>query len=446
MPLTVIQTEDIYFSKTREYFEEVISSYSIGNYRSAIVMLYSVAICDILYKLQELRDMYNDTIADEILGEVERSRNEHDSKSKSKWEKEFIDNVYKKTKLLDLEAYTNLNHLYDHRNFSAHPALNGNYELIAPSKETTIAHIKNILQDILVKPPIFIKNVINTLTEDLRDKKDIYLNATNELDLYLNNKYFCRMPESMKIATFKAFWKFCFCLPDDEDCKQNIHINRKALKILFDGFQREALEFIKHNENLFTVATDVNCIRNLILFLSECPVIYTELNTDTRLQIETYLKTDTGAQIIAWFTYPTLTQHIEVLRESKILKLPDNVIRNLVEHYTDNGMIHELLEFFIELYGKSGSYDTADSRFNLLIEPYMDKMSAALLIKLIEATNSNRQIWGRGAALNANNKIMLATRNLLPKDFDYSQYTHFEFDDNTKTSEDIDDDRDLFEI
>ena len=182
------EMEEIYFSKTREYFQEVVSSYSIGNYRSATVMLYSVAVCDVLFKLQELKDMYNDTIADEILKEVEKSRNSHDNKSKSKWEKEFIDNVYNKTKLLDLEAYTNLNHLYDHRNFSAHPALNENYELIAPSKETTIANIRNVLKDILVKPPIFIKNIVNTLTEDLKGKNELYENEGKKLAQYLKKE------------------------------------------------------------------------------------------------------------------------------------------------------------------------------------------------------------------------------------------------------------------
>lgn len=151
--------------------------------------------------------MYNDTTADEILKEVEKSRNSHDNKSKSKWEKEFIDNVYNKTKLLDLEAYTNLNHLYDHRNFSAHPALNENYELIAPSKETTIANIKNVLKDILVKPPIFIKNIINTLTEDLKGKNELYENEGKKLAQYLNNKYYSKMPKSMKLVTLKSFWK-----------------------------------------------------------------------------------------------------------------------------------------------------------------------------------------------------------------------------------------------
>ena len=51
MTIMIPEADDIYFSKTREYFKEVLSSYANGNYRSAIVMLYSIAICDILYKL-----------------------------------------------------------------------------------------------------------------------------------------------------------------------------------------------------------------------------------------------------------------------------------------------------------------------------------------------------------------------------------------------------------
>lgn len=43
-------------------FKEVLSSYLNENYRSVTVMLYSIAICDILFKLQELNDMYNDTV------------------------------------------------------------------------------------------------------------------------------------------------------------------------------------------------------------------------------------------------------------------------------------------------------------------------------------------------------------------------------------------------
>src|SRR5574344_1357930 len=169
MAIIINEADEIYFAKTKEYFQEVVSSYSIGNYRSATVMLYSVAICDMLFKLQELKDMFNDSVAIDILNEVDQSRSEHDNKSKSRWEKELVDNISKKTKLLDSVALTELEFLFKCRNFSAHPALNANYELVSPSKETTIANIKNTLKNILVKPPIFIKDIIDTLTNDLKE-------------------------------------------------------------------------------------------------------------------------------------------------------------------------------------------------------------------------------------------------------------------------------------
>ena len=80
------ESEEIYFKKMREYFKEVVSSYSNENYRSAIVMLYSISICDILFKLQELKDMYNDFMVSKILKKVEDLRNNKDCLSKSKWE------------------------------------------------------------------------------------------------------------------------------------------------------------------------------------------------------------------------------------------------------------------------------------------------------------------------------------------------------------------------
>lgn len=423
------EAEEIYFSKTKEYFQEVISSYSIGNYRSATVMLYSVAICDILFKLQELKDMYNDTVANEILKEVDKSRNEHDNKSKSKWEKELIDSVYKRTELLDLEAYTNLNHLYDHRNFSAHPALNENYELVAPSKETTIANIKNVLKDILVKPPIFIKNIVHTLTEDLKGKNDLYENEDRKLAVYLNNKYFSKMSKSMKLVTLKAFWKFCFCLPEDEDCMNNLAINRKALEILIVGVQRDVIEYIKENNHLFFVANDENCQMNLVILLSKFPVLYDELNSDTQLQVDAMIDKDSRAKSIAWFKYKTVNSHLNYLKSIAYLRLETNAIKRMISYYSDIGEMTQLIDFFVWYYSESRSYDSADSRFKLAIEPFLDRMSAKQFEQIIESTNNNRQIWDRGLAYSANNKIMRYAKNVLANDFDYSKFSHFRFDD-----------------
>lgn len=66
--------EQIYFQRTKEYFEEVERSFYNENYRSAIVMLYSVVIADLLFKLEELKDYYLDPIAEGILEDINRMR------------------------------------------------------------------------------------------------------------------------------------------------------------------------------------------------------------------------------------------------------------------------------------------------------------------------------------------------------------------------------------
>ena len=436
MTLYIPEVEDIYFPKTREYFEEVLSSYTNGNYRSAIVMLYSIAICDILFKLQELKDMFDDPVADEILHEINKMRNEHDNKTKSKWEKELLESIYKRTELLNLEAYTNLNHLYDHRNFSAHPALNENYELIMPSKETTIAHIKNILNSILIKPPIFIKNITNALTEDLKDKGEMYRGRYKDLSVYLNKKYYSRMPESMKLATLKAFWKFCFCLPDDKDCMSNLRINRMALEILMDSIPGKAFDYIKNNSHLFSASIDNHCMSCLVLMLSRCPKIYDALSPEIKLQIDTHLDNHSNLKLISWFKFPTTTSFIQSLQDITNIESDLTAHTLLISHFDDIGELSLLFDYFIDYYGKSNNYNTADIRFKMEISPFIHQMTSEQIVQLIKVTENNRQIYNRGAAYGANSKIVLWAKKVLPPDFDYGAYPHFRFNSEILSEDD----------
>lgn len=418
--------EDIYFPKTREYFKEVLSSYSNENYRSATVMLYSVAVCDILFKLQELKDMYNDTVATEILRNVDKSRNSHDNKSKSKWEKELIDDIYNKTSLLDLESYTNLNHLYDHRNFSAHPALNENYELISPSAETVIAHIKNIYTEILIKPPVFIKNIVELLTEDLKTKKEIYKNEYNKLQDYLNNKYFSKMSISMKKKLFSTMWKFCFCMSDDEQCKENRKINRKALQILYDTAQEELLSYIQEDNKKFLVAMDDAFLLEFVIFLSHCPLIYEELDEDVKLHIDSIIEKSNIAKAISWFKTNDLFAHLQKLKGYYEIKYSEETMQYMISYYADNGLISELYDYFVFYYGDSSSYDVADNRFDSVIESNLSNFTLTQLKTLVEASNENSQIYDRRRAYSANTKIAkeIVCKN---KDFNFDEFEYFNF-------------------
>lgn len=220
--------ERIHFGKTKEYFEEVLSSYQIGSYRSSVVMLWAVAITDIIYKLQYLVDLYSDSSAKEILDEV-RSIQDEDTRSSS-WELGVIDSVLKKTHLIDSADYENLRYLQKQRHLCAHPVLKENLELHKPNKETVRALIRNTLEGLLIKPPFYTQKVITEILEDLDEAKEA-LNTKEKVKTYLESRYLNRMNEDVEFALFKALWKLTFKL-DNDKCNENRLINIDVIRLI----------------------------------------------------------------------------------------------------------------------------------------------------------------------------------------------------------------------
>ena len=158
-------------------------------------MLYSVVIFDLCSKLSELENSYNDGAAKQILEEA-KARNASDQP----WEKLLIESTYSRG-IIEKKLFSDIDHLYSDRCFSAHPSLEGNFELQTPSKETTIAHIKNMLNGLFTSPPTFNKNLINIITNDIEQRKEV-LNDFDKLRSYLDRSYYSRMTQPARIAFF----------------------------------------------------------------------------------------------------------------------------------------------------------------------------------------------------------------------------------------------------
>lgn len=419
------EINDIYFSKTREYMKEVMESYSIGNYRAATVLLYSVVICDIMLKLQELIDMYNDTVAKEILSNINKIR-EDSSLSKSKWEKELLDKVHKRTDLLNDYSYINLCHLFDHRNFCAHPALNEDFELFSPNQEVVIAHIKNVLLDVLVKPPIFIKNIVEYMSNDLETKLEIYNNDEGALKTYLDNKYYSKMSASMVKKVFKALWKFCFFIDDDDHCKKNRKINRYAISILYDENKNELSDYVNKEKDKLIISNDLDCIGQLSVLLAKNCELYIALSDEVKHQIDVAIKNSDNLKAISWFKRKNLQEHIDYLCQQNSINLSSGCIGFMVDQFRKHGLLSILFDFFIQYFGNSKSFDDADDRYNYVIQPHLSEFSKNQFISIISCINSNNQIYNRRANKSCNTEIVKYAINIL-SDFDYDKYPYFEF-------------------
>lgn len=288
--------EKIYFRQTKTYFEEVLGSFFNGNYRAAIVMLYSVAICDLCLKLNELSNIYNDVQAKSILDNIARIQS--DNSSKSKWEKDLIDGM-RSGGYISLKLESDLSHLYDDRCFSAHPAMNHDYELLDINKETALAHIKNILNELLIEPPMFNKNVIDKLTTDLEERKDIFDNSFESLNNYVCATYYSRLTNSALLVLFKSLWFFCFNKKDDEKCKANADLNRKALVCLC-RYNPYIFKEAKEKDFHFDIANESWCLESLCCFLAEINA-FDYLNNSSKDLVKRIVKNNSDCCLISWF-------------------------------------------------------------------------------------------------------------------------------------------------
>src|SRR5699024_9680741 len=189
-----LNAEKIYHPRTKEYFEEVFKSFVNGSNRSAVVMLYSVVISDLVYKLQELENLYNDKTAEKILEEIENKQTK-DPKS-SEWESYLIKEIVKRTNLLDTYAQSHLEHLRNQRHLSAHPVLNQENLLVKPNDETVRALIRSTLDSILIKNPIISRDVFNLILSDMAENKHSFI-TDNKLKKYLDSKYLKNMNKNI---------------------------------------------------------------------------------------------------------------------------------------------------------------------------------------------------------------------------------------------------------
>lgn len=410
-----LESDKIYNAKTRKYFKEVESSFINGNYRSATVMLYSIVLTDIVFKLEDLKDMYNDTTAKSILDSVDKNIN-NDPES-PKWEKDLIKDIKEKTKLLDKSTQQKIDELKKWRNLSAHPILEENYDLLTPSKETVAALMHDMLYGLLVKPPLFIKSVIDSLTDDLKKKKNIYYGDDEGLKIFLDNKYFDKMTVEMKCNVFQTLWKFSFMKPQDKSCSEDREVLCSTMQILYRSAPDSICDHIRNNPEKFQIEKDelileknkLNCnsiVFHIALFLVKNPKCYNVLSEEVHNEFENLTNYHKDTMLLKEAIYFCLGKSDEKKCLNMLANLMDdeighnydaNTIRTLGEVYTNRGCFNHFIDTVIDYFGESECYDWANNRYDTAIKPYLNKMNEIQFKHLLEVSNANNQIYNRYA-------------------------------------------------
>ena len=418
-------TEQIKNSKTQEYFEEVIRSYYSKNYRSAIVMLYSIVICDLIFKLQELKDQFNDENAKSILSEIETIQK--GNPTSPIWESRLIELVKEQTNILEHSDYENISHLQKHRHLCAHPVILQDYHLYSPNQETVRAHIINILEGVLIKPALLSKKIFNEFLNNLEDIKDILI-TEKDIETHLNSKYFENLSPAIEKEIFRSLWKIVFKI-DNTKCSENREINFKALKIILKRNYEILVEYIKEDNLYFSNNLNFAFFDLILLFLNNNPKIIDCLNNSAKTLIENKISQDSNYVFSAWFINKTLKDHLQFIKDKNEhdfnSEIKTDTIVELCKIMSSQGLFNEAREFLIMMYGRSKSFDQADSRFDNLIKPIIHRFTILELTELIKSIHENSQVHGRRYA-KWSNRFIKERVDILDPNFDFSQYNYFE--------------------
>lgn len=388
--------DQIYNAKSKVYFEEVLSSYNNRNYRSTIVMLYSVVIYDIIAKLKELGEIYEQEWANKIIKEINKIRIEN-PKSPD-WEKILIDRISNQRDFLSLSIIEEINHLREIRNQCAHPAIDNNDELFTPTRYEADALLCRMLNEILTIPAMFTGKVTDYITEQI-SKIAGYSEFKWKDRPQLSKsfiKYFNRMNDKVFEKVFQDMWKLTFWV-SNEECDKNRFANMIFLDIMLSERHALLIQAIKDkNEYYNKISSDAEIDRYLSILIYRNNYLLPLMDSTTITFIKNSKSVKEDVQLFAWFAFDSLEDYIDNLSVQKNLHKYSEII---IDNYKNDTRFIRVKEYFklkiIDIYLNSSTFDYADRNFNEFIYPLQDELTKDNVLYIIQKSEENSQLTRR---------------------------------------------------
>lgn len=166
---------------------------------------------------------------------------------------------------------------------------------------------------------------------------------------------------------------------------------------------------------------DVNCVKEFICFANIYQSVFSSMTDDFKIQIEQKIHNNSDLHAMAFFLSDNPLVHAKKVDSN----IGANIGLYMYDYLKQNVGDADARDFVIEIYGNAKSYDAADDYFDSLIESILGDMSEEQLVKLIEYSNNNGQIYGRRKFPSSRGLIKNYMSRKNPQ-FDYSIYEKFD--------------------
>lgn len=337
----------------------------------------------------------------------------------------------KRTELINSADYLNLKQIQEQRHLSAHPIIRDPIELHSPNKDTARALIRNALEILLTKPPIYARQIIRNIQDDLTQNRNYFENDQEALEKFIKNKYLEKMSSKTKTKIYRSFWKFVMHL-DNEDVKINREVNFRFLKILAQDNLQDVIAAMESETSFYSkLDNEYQLMTTLIDFLSEVPEVYTTLSQDVKMLIEKRVSYNNALKLVSYFRHNSVQEHYTYLEhEFESERRMDEIsydrwekLRKLSDSKEVDRRFARLLGLY---YSNSGSFDMADKTCNVVIR-LLEKLTIEDITSILKQAENNSQTHGRGRAPH-DYKIIKAHILKVDPDFDLDTVPNFKLE------------------
>lgn len=413
---------EIQIEKTAKYFEEVLSNYLQGNYRSAMVMLWSVVVCDLLLRFQLQQNAYSNVAIDNQLKHIEDLQN---SGSKdSSWEVNLFDVAKKSTFIIDGTAHKALLDIQTRRHSCAHPVLTADNLLFSPTKENIENAILDSLKHLLNTPKISKADQIE-ISNDLHERKEEFKKLA-DVSHYVNDKFYTQISLATKLNLFKNFWKLTFKV-EAREANERRKTNFYFLKHIIDDIPLEISSEISANQSIYSKIGYSKSILNCLDFLFfENPEIFSYLPKSSQTLIRTevikshgYFKHDLKVAIDKGEKLVEIASEIEEQingdPRSPKTAFTAKTFSQLIENCNKLEILPELIKQTIPIFLESAHFVTADYIFKIFIKPLLGVLRKKDLIMISSKWHNKPQIKNNPNFNFFNDNIKIALKRVKAK-------------------------------
>ena len=249
------------------------------------------------------------------------------------------------------------------------------------------------MEGVLTNPPFFSNRIFDTMLEDLAEVKDkIY--EDSDLEKYIKSRYINRIKDNDFRKMFRSLWKVIF-ITDDEKSSENRKINYRVLRIFTSQNRQVCLDLIKSEPHFYSNINRDDQISLIVHYLSLYPDFYTPLDNSIKLLIDAKISDEGDYQLMGWFIKPSLIEHIRSLKSDQLTDISSGAFEFMKSLSKQNSCYKELVDFGVEYFGFSHSYDTTLNRYNHVIKNILDDLSLEQTQRLLTLSDDNSQIYHR---------------------------------------------------